>query len=94
MQVTSNNSSAKNIRVWLRKNGTINIANSARLASIQINGGYVVISTSDTYSFLANDFIEVMYASDNTGISIATVAATAYAPAAPAVILAVTQTAQ
>ena len=94
VQVTSNNSSAKNIRVWLRKNGTTNIANSARLASIQINGGYVVISTSDTYSFLANDFIEVMYASDNTGISIATVAATAYAPAAPAVILAVTQTAQ
>ena len=94
VQVTSNNSSAKNIRVWLRKNGTTNIPNSTRLASITLNNGYVVISTSDTYSFLANDFIEVMYASDNTGISIATVAATAYAPAAPAVILAVTQTAQ
>jgi hypothetical protein len=45
-------------------------------------------------SLLANEFIEVMYASDNTNVSIATVAATAFAPAAPAVVLAVTQTEQ
>lgn len=94
VQVTSNNSSAKDVRVWIRKNGTTDLANSTRLASIQINNGYVVISFTETISFLANEFIEVMYASNDTGISIAPVAATAYSPAAPAAILAITQTAQ
>lgn len=94
VQITSTNSSQKSVWVWLRKNGTTNIPNSARLASISLNNGYLVVSLSEVLSFLANDFIEVMYASDDIGISISTVAATAFAPAAPAVILAVTQTQQ
>ena len=94
VQVTSNNSSQKSIWVWVRLNGTTNIANSARVASITLNNGYLVITLNEVYSLAANDFIEIMYASNDTNISIATVAATAFAPAAPAVILAVTQTEQ
>lgn len=94
VQITSTNSSQKSIWVWLRKNGTTNIPNSARVASITLNNGYLVVTLNEVNSFLANDYIEVMYASDDTNISIATVAATAFAPAAPAVILAVTQTEQ
>jgi hypothetical protein len=94
VQITSGNSSQKSIWVWLRLNGTTNFANSARVASITLNNGYLVVTLNEVASLLAGDFIEVMYAADNTNVSIATVAATAFAPAAPAVILAVTQTEQ
>lgn len=94
VQITSTNSSQKSIWVWLRKNGTTDFPNSARIASITLNNGYVVMALNEVASLLAGDFIEVMYASDATNISIATVAATAFAPAAPAAILAITQTEQ
>ena len=94
VQITSTNSSQKSIWVWLRLNGTTNFPNSARVASITLNNGYVIITLNEVYSLAAGDFIEVMYAADDTNMSIATVAATAFAPAAPAVILAVTQTEQ
>jgi len=94
VQITSTNSSQKAVWIWLRKNGTTDLPNSARIASITLNNGYLVVTLNVIASLLANDFIEVMYASDSTNISIATVAATAFAPAAPAVILAVTQTEQ
>jgi len=94
VQVTSTNAAQKSIWVWLRLNGTTDFPNSARVASITLNNGYLVVSLNEVASFTAGDFIEVMYAADNTNVSIATVAATAFAPAAPAVILAVTQTEQ
>ncbi len=94
VQITSTNASQKAVWVWLRKNGTTNIPNSARLASITLNNGYVVISLAAVASLLANDFVEVMYSVDDVNVSIATVAATAFAPAAPAAILTVTQTQQ
>ena len=94
VQITSTNSAQKSVWVWLRKNGTTDFPNSARIASITLNNGYLVVTLNEVASLLAGDFIEVMYASDNTNVSIATVAATAFAPAAPAVILAVTQTEQ
>lgn len=94
VQITSTNAAQKSIWVWLRKNGTTDFPNSARVASIALNNGYVVVTLSEVNSLLAGDFIEVMYASNDVNISIATVAATAFAPAAPAVILAVTQTEQ
>ena len=94
VQITSTTSAQKAVWVWLRKNGTTDFPNSARVASITLNGGYLVVTLNEVFSLFAGDFIEVMYASDSTAISIATVAATAFAPAAPAVILAVTQTEQ
>ena len=94
VQVTSTNSSQKSVWVWLRLNGTTDFPNSARIASITLNNGYLVIALNEVASLQAGDFIEVMYAADSTAVSIATVAATAFAPAAPAVILAVSQTEQ
>jgi hypothetical protein len=94
VQITSTNSSQKSVWVWLRKNGATDFPNSARVASITLNNGYLVVTLNEVASLLAGDYIEVMYAADNTNISISTVAATAFAPAAPAVILAVTQTEQ
>ena len=94
VQITSTNASQKSIWVWLRKNGTTDVPDSARVASTTLNGGYLVVTINEVLSVLAGEFIEIMYASNDTNISIATVAATAFAPAAPAVLLAVTQTEQ
>lgn len=94
VQITSTNASQKAVRIWLRLNGTTDVPNSARLVSLTLNGGYLIATINQVESLLAGDFIEVMYASDSTAISIATVAATAYAPAAPAAIITITQTEQ
>ena len=94
VQITSSNASQKSVRIWLRKNNTTDIPNSARLASTTLNNGYLVVTINETFSLLANEFIEVMYSTDDVNVSISTVAATAFAPAAPAVLLAVTQVEQ
>lgn len=93
IQITSTNTSAKNVWVWFRKNGT-DVANSARLVTININNGYVPVSISEPISLTANQYVEIMFAASDTGITIDNVAATAFAPAAPAVVLEVTQVQQ
>ena len=93
IQITSNNANAKNVRVWFRKNGS-DIANTSRLVTININGGYVPVTMSEFFSLAAGDRIEIAYASNDTGITVDNVAATAFAPAAPAVVLSVTQVQQ
>ena len=89
-QISSSNTSAKNVWLWLRKNGN-NVADSARIVTININGGYVPMTMSEVISLAANDYIEIMFAVSDTAITVDNVAATAFAPAAPAVVLAVTQ---
>ena len=42
-------------------------------------------------SMAANDYIELMWASDSTNVTLDALPATAFSPAAPASILAVTQ---
>lgn len=88
VQITSTNSSQKAIWVWLRKNGT-NVPNSAKIASISLNNGYLEMVVEDIISAAANDYFEIMFAADDTNISVSSVAATAFAPAAPAVSLSV-----
>jgi hypothetical protein len=93
IQISSSSSSAKTVWLWFRKNGT-DVANSARLVTIDINNGYTAVSLAEFFSLAANDRIEIMFAADNTAITVDNVAATAFAPAAPAVVLAVTQVQQ
>jgi len=90
VQISSSNSNAKTVWLWFRKNGT-DVANSARLVTININSGYTAVSMSEFFSLAANDRIEIMFAADDTAITVDNVAATAFAPAAPAVVLAVSQ---
>lgn len=90
IQLTSGSSSAKNVWLWFKKNGTT-VANSARIVTSDINNGYVPVALSEFFSLAANDYIEIAFASDDTNVTIATVAATGFAPAAPAVLLNVTQ---
>jgi hypothetical protein len=90
VQITSGSSSAKNVWVWFKKNGTA-IANSARLVTSNVNNGYVPIALSETVSLAANEYVEMAFAADSTNVTIDNVAATAFAPAAPAIVLAVSQ---
>lgn len=93
MQVASTSASAKNMWCWFRKNGT-DIANSAQIITSDVNNGYVSMTHSLTVSLTANQYIEVMYAADSTNIFLDAVASTAFAPGAPAVQVAITQSQQ
>ena len=93
LQLTSGSSSAKNIWVWFKKNGTA-IPNSARLVTSDLNNGYIPLAMQEPVSLDANDYIELAFAADSTAVTVDNVAATAFAPAAPAVILSVTQVQQ
>jgi hypothetical protein len=90
IQLTSGSSSAKSIWVWFRKNG-VDISNSARIVTSDLNNGYIPVSVNEPISLAANDYVELMYAADSTNVTVDNVAATAFAPAAPAVVLEVTQ---
>jgi len=93
VQLTSGSSSSKNIWVWWKKNGTA-IANSARLVTSDVNNGYIPIALNETISLAANEYVELAFAADSTNVTVDSVAATAFAPAAPAVVLSVTQVQQ
>jgi len=90
VQISSGNSSPKDVYVWFRKNGT-DVPNSTRLVTIDVNNGYIPIALIEAFSLEANAYIELMFASTDTAITIDNVAATAFSPAAPAAVLSVTQ---
>lgn len=93
VQLSSGSSSAKNVRFWWRKNG-VDVPNSTRIVTSTLNNGYTPIAITAPISLAANQYVELMFAADNISITIDNVAATAYAPAAPAVVLEVTQVQQ
>ncbi len=93
VQISSGNSSKKDIYVWFRKNGT-DVPNTTRIVTSDVSNGYVTVTLTETLSLEASDYIEMAYGANSTNITIDSVAATALAPAAPSVILTVTQVQQ
>ena len=93
VQITSNNSSKKDVWVWFKKNGTT-VADTARLVTVTTSSAYTPITLIESFSMDASDYIEMAFAANDTNITIDSTAATAFAPAAPAVVLAVTQAQQ
>lgn len=89
-QYTSSNSSAQNIQTWLRQNGT-DVANSNSYLTIANNGATAIFATSYIVSMQASDYLQIMWASDSTNVSINNIPATGYSPAAPSTIVTVTQ---
>lgn len=89
-QLTSSSASVKNVWLWFRKNGT-DIANTAFITSLDSATAFRTPSRELTISMLAGDYVELMFASDSTAMTIDNIPATAFAPAAPAAILNVTQ---
>ena len=93
LQFISSSATDKNIWVWYRKTGT-DIANSARIVTVSVNNAYTPLSINEAVSMTASDYIELVFASSNTNVTLDAVASTAFAPAAPAVVIEVTQVQQ
>lgn len=89
-QYTSASANQKDIQTWLRKNGT-DVANSNSYTTLALNGGTLVFATTYILSLLKNEYIQIMWATNDTNVSINSIAATGYSPAAPSAIVTVTQ---
>jgi hypothetical protein len=94
IQFSAGNSNAKSAWMWLKKNGTTNIGSSTAVGSLKDSGGYSVLAINDFVSLGANDYVELFWAVDDTGLQPTNVTATAFAPSAPTAHVAVTQVQQ
>ena len=88
--VLSNNSSAKTVYFWFRKNG-VDVSASTFLSTSDINGGHMASGRDDFFSLVAGDYIELMWAADSTNLELHASAATGFAPSAPSCLLSVMQ---
>lgn len=93
IQLTSGSASKKDARFWWRKSGS-DVASSAVIATSNINNGYLHVAMDDFFSLDANEYLELVWAVNDTNMSITAVAATGYAPASPAASLKITQVQQ
>ena len=89
-QCSSTSSSSVNFRFWPRING-VDVGGSTIVASLHNNGATMVATRSAIFSVAAGDVLNVMWAVDSTSGTLKAHAATAYAPSAPSVTLAITR---
>jgi hypothetical protein len=89
-QIASTSSSTVNFWFWPRVNGT-DITGSTMKNALHQNGSVLVVSRSAIFEFSAGDYLEAMWAVDNTSGFLDATAATAFAPAAPASTIAITR---
>ncbi len=90
IQITSSSSSLHNIYIWVRKNNT-DIPNTATILSLSSNKQFVVAAWNFFVDMNAGDHLHLMWAVDDTRISIVAPAATLFCPAVPSVILTVNE---
>jgi len=90
LQLQSSSGSVKTAYVWLRKNGS-NVANTTRAFTSNINNGETPLSVTYTISLAAADYVELYWAADSTNVTLNALAASAFAPAAPSVLVNVSQ---
>lgn len=88
-QLSNTDVSARNIYIWPRINGSTNnpaikiqVAASSTAAAIA-TGSFVIDLTT-------NDYFEIMWSTDNTGVRLSAIAASSPVPAIPSVVLTVT----
>jgi hypothetical protein len=89
-QISSTSGSTVNFWFWPRINGT-DVAGSTMKNALHQNGAVLVVSRSAIFDVNANDYLEAMWAVDNTNGHLSASAATAFAPAAPASTIAITR---
>ena len=76
--------------LWLRKNGT-DLANTARQWRVKGSDGEAGHTLTLTVQLAQTDYLQAMWASDSTNVTLAAVAATAFSPAGPSALLSITQ---
>jgi hypothetical protein len=89
-QLSSTSASAKNLWLWFAKNGAA-IANSAAIETETGNNAFASMLRSEIIELNAGEYVEAMFAVDDVALFLNAEAATAFAPAAPAAHLVVSQ---
>ena len=87
-QMSTSTSSSVNFYFWARINGT-DVAKSTMFNSLKQNSTTLVVSKSAIFELEANDYLQAMWATDDTTGILDATAATAFAPAAPATTLSI-----
>jgi len=90
LQLASSSASAKTAYFWLRKNG-VDVPTTTRATTVDINGGFSALVLNYTISLQVGDYVEIYWAADSTALFLNALAASAFAPAAPAVLVKVSQ---
>ena len=78
------------IHIWLRKNGT-DVPNTARKIAIQGTAAEVVAAWNFIIQLEPSNYVELMWAVDDTNVVLMAASATSNWPAVPSVICTVTQ---
>lgn len=92
VQSLSGSSSVKELYFWLRKNG-VDVPYTTRIKSITGNGVYNTMHVAYNVSMDAGEHIEIMWASNDTDVSLSAAPATAFAPSSPSAYLHIDQSA-
>ena len=83
VQISSTSGSSVKFYFWPRVNG-VDVTGATMINTLHNNGASVVTGRTAAFEFDAGDYIEAMWAVDNTHGFLEAAAATAFAPAAPA----------
>lgn len=89
LQLTSGSAAAKDVSIWLRVDG-VDVSDSATIITLTGNNVNTVAAWNFVINLTAGHYFELVWSADNTNVSIRSVAATAYRPAVPGVIMTVT----
>jgi hypothetical protein len=89
LQLVSSSASAKQVYIWARINGS-DVADSATKITMKGSGEAYVAAWNFVLRMAANDYFELMWATDSTNVELHADAATAFCPAIPSVIMTVT----
>ena len=91
-QLSSTNSSTKNVYFWVNKNNT-DVNYSTRSQTINGNNTRMTFSCNWTVSLNANDYVKLMWAADDITIRLDSAANTSFCPSTPSILITVTQAA-
>lgn len=89
-QLDKTSGSAANIYIWLRKNGT-NVPNTTTVVTLQGSSAKAVVAWNYIIQLDPTQYVELMWATDDTDVKILAATATSVWPATPSVIATVTQ---
>lgn len=89
-QIQSSSASTVNFWFWPRVN-SVDVTGSTMKASLHNNGGTIVVARTALFPFDAGDVLQAMWAVDATAGILSQEAATAFAPATPAVTMSISR---
>ena len=87
-QLVSNNSSAKQIYLWIKRNN-INIGYSTHQYTVSGSNTHLNISWNFNIDMQAGDYLELEWAADDTSVTMEATAATSPHPGIPSAVMAV-----